>query len=369
MSFNALLSPLKLGRYTLKHRVIMAPLTRMRAAEGSVPNALAAEYYGQRASEGGLIISEATQVTPYGQGYPATPGIHTQEQITEWKKVTDAVHAKGGFIFLQLWHVGRSSHSSFQPGNILPVAPSAIPITTEKSLTPKWQQVSYETPHALTVDEIPGIIEAYSQGARNAMAAGFDGVEIHGANGYLLEQFLHDSSNKRTDIYGGSVENRARLLLEVTEAVSEIWGSERVGVRLSPFGTYNDVGDSDPVALYSYVLPQLEILDIAYVSMIEARGGGGMQIGSPQAINKLRPFWKRTLILAGGFNGESADEAIADGRADAIAFGRSFIANPDLPARLAANAPLNHYNRATFYGGGAEGYIDYPVLENIVGNR
>ncbi|MDE1187283.1 MAG: alkene reductase [Pantoea sp.] len=365
MSLNALLSPLELGRYTLKHRVVMAPLTRMRAGEGNVPNALAPEYYGQRASEGGLIISEATQITPGGQGYPATPGIHSQEQIAGWKKVTDAVHAKGGLIFLQLWHVGRSSHSSFQPGNTLPVAPSAIPITTETSLTPKWEKVEYETPHALTLAEIPGVIEAYCQAARNAMAAGFDGVEVHGANGYLLEQFLHDSSNQRTDIYGGSFENRARLLLEVTEAVSAICGAERVGVRLSPFGTYNDVGDSDPVALYSYVLPQLEKLNIAYVSIIEARGGGGMQIGEPQSVDQLRPFWKRTLILAGGFSSESADEAIREGRADAIAFGRSFIANPDLPARFAVNAPLNHYNRATFYGGGAEGYVDYPALENV----
>ncbi|MFJ5162373.1 alkene reductase [Pantoea sp. NPDC088449] len=367
MSLNSLLSPLELGRYTLKHRVVMAPLTRMRAGDGNVPNVLAPEYYGQRASEGGLIISEATQVTPTGQGYPATPGIHSPDQITAWKKVTDAVHAKGGLIFLQLWHVGRSSHSSFQPGNVLPVAPSAIPITTEISLTPKWEKVAYETPHALTLEEIPGIIEAYCQGARNAMAAGFDGVEVHGANGYLLEQFLHDSSNKRTDKYGGSFENRARLLLEVTEAVTAIWGADRVGVRLSPFGTYNDVGDSDPVALYSYVLPELEKLDIAYVSIIEARGGGGMQIGVPQSVDQLRPFWKRPLILAGGFNSESADEAVREGRAEAIAFGRSFIANPDLPARFALHAPLNDYNRSTFYGGGAEGYVDYPALENVPG--
>ncbi len=362
MSLSHLLSPLQLGRYTLKHRVVMAPLTRMRAAAGNVPNALAPEYYGQRTSEGGLIISEATQVTASGQGYPATPGIHTEEQIAGWKEVTDAVHKKGGLIFLQLWHVGRSSHSSFQPDNALPVAPSAIAITTEISLTPQWEKVAYEVPHALTLNEIPGIINAYREGARNAMKAGFDGVEIHGANGYLLEQFLHDSSNKREDIYGGSFENRARLLLEVTSAVTEIWGADRVGVRLSPFGTYNDVGDSNPVGLYSYVLPQLEKQDIAYVSMIEARGGGGMQIGKPQNLDQLRPFWSRPLIIAGGFDSEHADKAIAQGRADAIAFGRSFIANPDLPVRFAQGAPLNHYNRATFYGGGAEGYVDYPAL-------
>lgn len=364
MSLASLFSPLELGRYRLAHRVVMAPLTRMRAGKENVPNALAPEYYGQRASEGGLIISEATQVTPYGQGYPATPGIHSQAQIEGWKKVTDAVHAKGGLIFLQLWHVGRSSHSSFQPGGVLPVAPSAIAITTEKSLTPEWQQVPYEVPHALELNEIPGIIEAYREGARNALAAGFDGVEVHGANGYLLEQFLHDHSNKRTDSYGGSVENRARLLLEVTEAVAQIWGSDCTGVRLSPFGTYNDVGDSDPIGLYSYVLPALSKLDIAYVSIIEARGGGGMEIGTPKSVDQLRPFWPGTLIVAGGFTAETANEAIASGRADAIAFGRQFIANPDLPSRLRWNLPLNNYDRSTFYGGGAEGYTTYPVFKD-----
>ncbi|KEA51430.1 N-ethylmaleimide reductase [Mangrovibacter sp. MFB070] len=360
MSASSLFTPLNLGRYRLEHRVLMAPLTRMRAGEGNVPNELAPEYYSQRATKGGLIFTEATQVTPYGQGYPSTPGIHSQEQVAGWKKVTDAVHAKGGLIFMQLWHVGRSSHSSFQPGGVLPVAPSAIAITTEKSLTPEWQQVPYEVPHALELNEIPGIIEAYRQGARNALAAGFDGVEVHGANGYLLEQFLHDHSNKRTDLYGGSVENRARLLLEVTQAVAEIWGADRTGVRLSPFGTYNDVGDSDPIGLYSYVLPALSKLNIAYLSIIEARGGSGMEIGTPQSVDQLRPFWPGTLILAGGFTGETAGEAIEAGRADAIAFGRQFIANPDLPERIRQGLPLNHYDRSTFYGGGAEGYTTYP---------
>ncbi|HDG1683652.1 TPA: alkene reductase [Kluyvera ascorbata] len=366
MSVSSLFTPLNIGRYRLEHRVIMAPLTRMRAGKGNVPNELAPEYYSQRATEGGLIITEATQVTPYGQGYPGTPGIHSQEQIEGWKKVTDAVHAKGGLIFMQLWHVGRSSHSSFQPGGVLPVAPSAIAITTEKSLTPEWKQVPYEIPHALELNEIPGIIEAYREGARNALAAGFDGVEVHGANGYLLEQFLHDHSNKRTDSYGGSVENRAKLLLEVTEAVAEIWGADRTGVRLSPFGTYNDVGDSDPIALYSYVLPALEKLNIAYVSIIEARGGDGMDIGTPKSVDQLTPFWSGKLILAGGFTSETADEAISAGRADAIAFGRQFIANPDLPSRFRWNLPLNSYDRSTFYGGGAEGYTTYPYFEEKV---
>ncbi|PRD13369.1 alkene reductase [Pantoea coffeiphila] len=361
MSVKPLFTPLRLGRYRLAHRVIMAPLTRMRAGKGNVPSQLAPEYYAQRASQGGLIISEATQVSASGQGYPATPGIHTPEQIAGWKNVTDAVHAKKGLMFMQLWHVGRSSHSSFQPGGILPVGPSAMAITTEKSLTPDWQQVPYEIPHALELDEIPAIIEAYREGARNAMAAGFDGVEIHGANGYLLEQFLHDRSNKRTDRYGGSIENRARLLLEVTEAVVGIWGADRTGVRLSPFGTYNDVGDSDPVELYRYVLPALGKLDIAYVSIIEARGGNGMEIGTPTSVDQLRPFWTGTLILAGGFNGETANDAINSGRAEAIAFGRHFIANPDLPTRLSKDLPLNSYDRTTFYGGGASGYTTYPT--------
>ncbi|MEX3963034.1 alkene reductase [Paraburkholderia sp. EG286B] len=363
MPLLSLFTPLDVGLYKLAHRVVMPPLTRMRAGAGNVPNALAPEYYGQRATEGGLIIAEATQVTPSGQGYPATPGIHSEEQVAGWQKVTDAVHAKGGIIFLQLWHTGRSSHSSFQPNGELPVGPSAIAITGQTALTPEWKPVPYETPRALELDEIPGIIEAWREGARDAMAAGFDGVEIHGANGYLLQQFLDDSSNKRTDIYGGSVENRARLLIEVTQALIEIWGADRVGVRLSPFGTYNDVGDSDPVGLYGYLLTRLNKLGIAYVSLIEARTSVGMEIDTPQEISQLRPYWPGTLILAGGFTAGSANDAIQAGLADAVAFGRQFIANPDLPARLRLGAPLNHFDRATFYGGGAAGYVDYPALE------
>ncbi|MCB6182357.1 alkene reductase [Leeia sp. TBRC 13508] len=363
MNAPSLFSPLKLGRYQLSHRVVMPPLTRMRAEKGNVPNSLAPAYYSQRATAGGFIVAEATQITPYGQGYPSTPGIHTTAQVEGWKKVTNAVHAKGGLIFLQLWHVGRSSHSSFQPDGVLPVAPSPIAISTEVSLTPDWKQVPYETPRALNLDEIPSIIEAYRDGARNAMSAGFDGVEVHGANGYLLEQFLHNSSNHRQDRYGGSIENRARLLLEVTQAVTEIWGADRVGVRLSPFSTYNDVGDSDPIKLYSYVLQNLEKTGIAYVSLIEARGGGGMQIGTPSSVDELRAFWPRTLILSGGFTKETAEDAISAGRADAIGFGRWFIANPDLPWRLKTNAQLNPYNRSTFYGGNAIGYTDYPAFE------
>ncbi|NWK80357.1 alkene reductase [Aquitalea sp. LB_tupeE] len=365
MSSKSLFSPLQLGNLQLSHRIVMPPLTRMRAGQGNVPNELAPEYYGQRASAGGLIIAEATQVTPYGQGYPSTPGIHSEAQVAGWKKVTDAVHAKGGVIFLQLWHVGRSSHSSFQPDGVLPVAPSAIAISNEVSLTPEWQQVPYEVPRELELREIPSIIDAYREGARNALAAGFDGVEVHGANGYLLEQFLHDSSNKRTDAYGGSIENRARLLLEVTEAMIEIWGADRVGVRLSPFSTFNDVGDSDPIALYAHVLTRLDQMGIAYVSLIEARGGGGMQIGTPSSVDQLRAFWPGTLILSGGFSKETAEAAINSGRADAIGFGRLFIANPDLPQRFRLGAALNAYDRSTFYGGSQAGYIDYPALESV----
>lgn len=363
MPFPSLFAPLRIGRYDLAHRVVMPPLTRMRAGPGNVPNDFAPEYYGQRATAGGLIIAEATQATPAGQGYPGTPGIHSPEQVAGWRKVTDAVHAKGGFIFLQIWHTGRSSHSSFQPGGALPVAPSAIPITSGSAVTPDWKKVPFETPRALELDEIPTIIEGFRAGARNAMAAGFDGVEVHGANGYLLEQFLHSRSNQRSDAYGGSVANRARLLLEVTAALIDVWGADRVGVRLSPFGTYNDVGDTDPVGLYGYVLSQLANLDIAYVHLIEARDGTGMEINAPEAVDQLRPFWRKPMILAGGFTGESADEAIRSGRADAVAFGRQFIANPDLPHRLRLGAPLNAYDRSTFYGGGATGYVDYPELE------
>ncbi len=363
MSLPSLFSPLKLGSHELKHRVVMAPLTRMRAGTNNAPNEFAAEYYGQRASAGGLIITEATQISPEGQGYPATPGIHSEEQIHGWKKVTDAVHAKGGLIFMQLWHVGRSSHSSYQPEGRLPVGPSAIAISNQTAFTPEWKEVPYEIPRALELHEIPEIIEAYRQAARNALLAGFDGVEVHGANGYLLEQFLHDSSNKRTDIYGGSIENRARLLLEVTQAVAEVWGAERVGVRLSPFGTYNDVGDSDPIKLYRYVLSMLNVINVAYLSLIEARTDAGMEIETPQGTEQLREFWQKPLILAGGFSKASAMSAIENGRADAIAFGRNFIANPDLPYRLKFDLPLNKYDRSTFYGGGAAGYVDYPVSD------
>lgn len=287
MSDLSLFSPLRVGRYELAHRVVMPPLTRMRAGAGNVPSEFAVEYYGQRATPGGLVIAEATQVGPTAQGYPNTPGIHTDEQVEGWRRVTEAVHAQGGVIFLQLWHTGRASHSSFQPGGALPVAPSAIAIDAAV-FTADGVEARYETPRTLEMTEIPGIVEEFEQAARNAMSAGFDGVEIHGANGYLIEQFLHSASNRRVDAYGGSVENRARLLLEIAAAVAEVCGPDRVGVRMSPFGTYNDVGEEDPMALYSYVFSRLADLGIAYTHLIQARNGGGMDIQAPAITRELR---------------------------------------------------------------------------------
>lgn len=364
-----LFEPLQCGDVTLQNRIIMAPLTRMRSMQpGNIPHALNAEYYAQRASAG-LIISEATQISQQGQGYPGTPGIHSAEQAAGWKLVTDAVHTKGGKIFLQLWHVGRISHSSHQPNSGLPVAPSAI-TPTGKVFTADWKQADYETPRALETSELSGIVEDFRKSAQNAKDAGFDGVEVHGANGYLLDQFLQDGSNKRTDNYGGSIENRARLLLEVTDAVVAIWGKGRVGVRLSPYGTFNDMSDNDPIALFTYVLEQLSARGIAYVHVIEPRAtgaGGGDAVASdmPSTSQLFRKYFSGVFISAGGYTPESAAEAVASGAADAVAFGRIYIANPDLPERIKAGAALNLYNRATFYGGAEKGYTDYPFLSQV----
>ncbi len=364
-----LFSPLQLGDVTLRNRIIMAPLTRMRSKQpGNIPHALNAEYYAQRASAG-LIISEATQVSQQGQGYPATPGIHSAEQVEGWKLVTDSVHSKGGRIFLQLWHVGRISHSSHQPNNGLPVAPSAI-TPTGKLFTADWKQAAYETPRALETAELADIVSDFAKGAQNAKDAGFDGVEVHGANGYLLDQFLQDGSNTRTDNYGGSIENRARLLLEVTDAAIGVWGKGRVGVRLSPYGTFNDMSDSDPVALFTYILEQLSQRGIAYVHMIEPRstsagGNDAVATDMPSTSELFRTHFKGAFISAGGYTPEGAAEAVLEGAADAVAFGRSYIANPDLPERIKSGAALNPYNRATFYGGAEKGYTDYPFLSQI----
>src|SRR6201991_2299415 len=373
MSHTSLFSPLQVGPYRLSHRVVMAPLTRMRAERLSfAPRPLNAEYYGQRTTAGGLIIAEASPVAATGRGNPATPGIYSDQQVEGWRKVVEAVHAKGGTIFLQLWHVGRVSHSSLQPGGVLPVAPSAVPITGEGMLamTAHGKPEPYETPRALETHEIADVIEAFRIGARNAMAAGFDGVEIHGANGYLLEQFLQSHTNLRTDHYGGSIANRARLLLEIVDAAIGVWGADRVAVRLSPYGVANGSGEADPMPLYSHVIRALDALGLAYLHFIEPRssGAGRAEVNHqnvPSAMVLFRPLWRGTLITAGGFTGETANAAIADGHADAIAFGRIFISNPDLPRRLSEDFPLTPYSRATFYGGEAAGYTDYPVYGEL----
>jgi N-ethylmaleimide reductase len=361
-----LFEPLRLGDLTLPNRVIMAPLTRMRSKQpGNIPTELNATYYAQRASAG-LIISEATQISQQGQGYPATPGIYSPEQVEGWQTVTSAVHRAGGRIFLQLWHVGRISHSSHQPNGQLPVAPSAIK-AAGGTYSATWKQVAFETPRALETDEIAGIVKDYAQAAKNAKDAGFDGVEVHGANGYLLDQFLQDGSNQRNDQYGGSVENRARLLLEVVDAVIAVWGAGRVGVRLSPYGTFNDMRDSDPIKLFTYVLEQLSSRGVGYAHVIEPRSSAagsqdGNIAGAPDTAHLFRKAYSGALISAGGYERSDAMKVVEDGYADAVAFGRLFISNPDLPKRLEKDADLAKYDRGTFYGGAEKGYTDYPCL-------
>jgi N-ethylmaleimide reductase len=372
MNNLSLFSPLQIGPYQLRHRVVMAPLTRMRAEKPSLaPRPLNVEYYRQRATPGGLIIAEATPVMATGHGNPGVPGIYSERQIKGWRAVVDAVHAKGGLIFLQLWHVGRVSHSSLQPGGVLPVAPSAVPIGGGlMAMTAAGPPVPYETPRALPTNEVSGVVESFRQGARNAMEAGFDGVEIHGANGYLVEQFLQSHTNLRTDRYGGSIANRARFLMEVTQAVVDVWGADRVGVRLTPYGIANGSGEADPMPLYTHVIESLNSFGLAYLHFIEPRssGAGRAEVNHqnvPSAMALFRPVWKGVLMTAGGFTGESANAAIASGLADAIAFGRIFISNPDLPRRLEYGFPITPYNRATFYGGEEAGYTDYPVHDEL----
>jgi N-ethylmaleimide reductase len=372
MKFPSLFSPLKIGPYQLTHRVAMAPLTRMRAERPSLaPRPLNAEYYGQRATPGGLIIAEASPVMATGHGNAGVPGIYSDAQVRGWRAVVDAVHAKGGLIFLQLWHVGRVSHSSFQPGGVLPVAPSAVPISAElRTMTADGKPAAYETPRALETAEIAGVVDSFRHAAINAQQAGFDGVEIHGANGYLIEQFLQSKTNRRTDQYGGSIENRARLLMEIAQAAIGVWGADRVGVRLSPYGIANDSGEADPMPLYTHVIKSLDPLGLAYLHFIEPRssGAGRAEVNHqnvPSAMVLFRSVWSGVLISAGGFTGETAEAAIAAGHADAIAFGRIFISNPDLPRRLREGYPLTPYNRATFYGGEEKGYTDYPAYGEL----
>jgi N-ethylmaleimide reductase len=355
-----LFSEYQLGPIRLKNRMVMAPLTRSRAEAGNVPTPLAIEYYAQRAGAG-LIITEATQASEGGQGYINTPGVHSTPQVDRWKQVTDAVHAKGGRIFVQLWHVGRISHPDFRGGDA-PIAPSAIAPRGVQVYTPTGLK-PVPVPRAMDVEEIANIVYQFKSAAYNARAAGFDGVEVHGANGYLLDQFLEDGTNQRTDDYGGSVENRARLLLEVVDAVCDVWQRDRVGVRLSPGGTFNDMFDSDPAATFSYAVKALASRDLAYLHLIEPAQRQGEHPLPDLSARFFRPLYPRTLIVAGGYNLKRANAALKEGIADLVAFGQLFLANPDLPERFRRNAPLNTPDPETFYGGGAKGYTDYPPLQ------
>jgi N-ethylmaleimide reductase len=355
---SKLFEPYKLGPITLPNRFVMAPLTRNRAVAGLVPSPLAVEYYAQRASAG-LLVTEASQISQQGQGYQDTPGIYSREQVAGWRKVTDRVHQRGGRIFIQLWHVGRVSHTSLQPNNGAPVAPSAIRAQGKTFVNNSFTDIS--EPRALALEEIPGIIEGFRRGAANALEAGFDGVEIHGANGYLLDQFAKDGANKRTDAYGGSIENRARLMLEVAKAVSAEAGAERTGIRISPVTPANDVSDSNPQPLFEYIVDHLNALQLVYLHVIEGATGGPRDI-APFDYASLRNRFSGAYMANNGYDFELANKVLAAGEADLIAFGKLFISNPDLVERFRRGAPLNAPDKATFYGGGAKGYTDYPTL-------
>jgi N-ethylmaleimide reductase len=351
-----LLSPLTAGAFQLKNRVLMAPLTRCRADADHNPTPLMAEYYAQRASAG-LIIAEATMVMEGNSSFWMEPGIYSEAQVKGWKAVTDAVHAKGGQIVLQLWHGGRACHPLLN-GGAQPVAPSAIPITGDEVHTPEGKK-PYVTPRELRDDEIPGIVAGFKKAAENAKAAGFDGVEVHGANGYLLDEFLRDGANKRSGPYGGPLENRARLMLEVLDAVISVWGADRVGLRISPLNSYNSMIDSDPVGVTTYIAQQCSTRGIAYLHMMRA---DFFQAQQGDVITPARQHFKGVLISNMGYTADEAEQAITEGKLDAVAFGTSFLANPDLPARIAAKAPLNAPNAARFYSPGPEGYTDYPAM-------
>lgn len=362
-----LFAPLTVGPFELKHRIAMAPLSRLRSRADGSPIDLAISYYGQRASDGGLIVSEGTYMAAGSNGYLGAPGISDDKHIVGWKKITDAVHAKGGRIFSQLWHVGRVSHSDHQPNGAAPIAPSVVPFEGLAFTTKGW--VPTTPARAIEVQEIKALVDEYRKATVRAVAAGFDGVEIHAANGYLLDQFLQDGSNKRTDNYGGSFENRTRFLMEAISAAASVIGIDRVGVRISPSGEFGNMVDSDPEALFAYVAAALNELEIAYLHLIEPRVSGNATNESkdqkvPVAAQFIRKHFKGVIVAAGGFTPESANAIVAAGDADLVAFGRPFISNPDLPARIRAGAPLSAYNRDTFYGGLAEGYTDYPSLSS-----
>lgn len=361
MTDAKLFSPLKVGAIDVKNRIAMAPLTRNRArAEDDAPYGIHVTYYTQRAGAG-LIITEASQISPQGKGYAWTPGIYSEAQIEGWKKVTDAVHAKGGKIVIQLWHVGRISHPVLQPGGVDPVAPSAIAANSKTFDGEKF--VPTPTPRALELSELPGIVEDYRKAAANAVKAGFDGIEIHAANGYLLDQFLRDSSNKRTDAYGGSIGNRSRLLKEVMDAVTAEIGADRVGIRLSPFSAANDISDSDPMALFSHVVDLLNGYGLAYLHLVEGQTGGPRELAEGLSLKTLYDRFGGVKMGNNGYDRQMAIDAVESGKLDMVAFGRPFIANPDLVERLRQNAPLNTLDPDTLYGGGEKGYTDYPALE------
>ena len=356
-----LFTPVRLGGLALPNRIVMAPLTRNRASEpGNVPQPITATYYAQRASAG-LIITEGSPISDMAHGYPGTPGIHSPAQVAGWKSVTDTVRARGGRIVLQLWHVGRVSHPSLLPNDALPVAPSAIK-PAGKAYT-RHGTTDFVTPRALEASEIPALVEEFRIAARNAERAGFDGVEVHGANGYLLDQFLRDGSNQRTDKYGGSIANRARLLQEVVAAVRDVWGADRVGVRISPLNQYNDMRDSNPQALFNHVSDVLRPFRLAYLHVME-RDVHGSEL--PFDFPELRRRFDGHYVANGGYDKRRANAAIAANRADCVAFGKSYIANPDLVERYAQDAPLNAANPSTFYTGGERGYTDYPALSDRV---
>ncbi|MDH4612433.1 alkene reductase [Pseudomonas sp. BN102] len=353
---------IQVGPYQIAHRVVLAPLTRMRAESGAIPGPLMAEYYAQRTSAGGLLIGEATIAAPNGNGYLGAPGLYDDSQIAGWKLVTDAVHGKGGKIFLQLYHAGRQSNSQLQPDGGQPVAPSAVAHGGVAYTEAGW--VPNTPARELSIAEIHDLVESFRAAAERGIAAGFDGVEIHSANGYLFDQFLQDGSNKRADLFGGSFENRSRFLLEAVDAVSSVWGSDRVAVRLGPSGVFGDMSDSDPDGLFTYVARELDKRNLAYLHLIEPRIAGNVEKENrdqnPVAAQLIRQHYSGTLIAAGGFAGESAKAILEAGDADLVAFGRHFIANPDLPERLRNGWPLNPYDRETFFGGTDVGYTDYP---------
>jgi N-ethylmaleimide reductase len=366
---QTLFTPVTLGALTLKHRVVMAPLTRSRAVQpGSIPSELMAEYYSQRASDGGLIIGEATNISVTSRGWLGAPGVYSAEQVRGWKPIIDAVHAKGGHIFAQLWHTGRSSHIEMTGGQT-PVTASVNPEYWQDadhlvSAPSGWVQPS---PHrALSISEIKAVVEDYRHAAERARDAGFEGIELHAGNGYLIDQFLQDGSNKRTDEYGGSIENRSRFLLEVVTAVLSVWGPGRVAVRIAPSGNWNGMSDSDPEALFTSVARQLNAFDLAYLHVIEPRVVGSIVLRegqSPVAAEQLRKVFKGKLIAAGGFEPDTAEAIVQEGVADAVAFGRHFVSNPDLPLRIQRRFPLTRHDRDTFFTFEARGYTDYPLFE------